>query len=96
MRPEQIGSDAMTEMRAQAPGFSRGEDVKETPAIRHPEIKVKLVGTDGNAFAVLGKISAALKKAGVPKDERDEFFNEAMSGDYNHLIGTAMQWVDVA
>jgi hypothetical protein len=80
MRPEQIGSDAMT----------------ETPAIRHPEIKVKLVGTDGNAFAVLGKISAALKKAGVPKDERDEFFNEAMSGDYNHLIGTAMQWVDVA
>jgi hypothetical protein len=67
-----------------------------TTNVKHPEIKVKLVGTDGNAFAVLGKISAALKKAGVPKEERDEFFNEAMSGDYNHLLGTAMQWVNVS
>lgn len=58
--------------------------------------KVKLVGADGNAFAILGKVSQALKKAGYSPEEVSEFQREAMSGDYNHLLQTAMKWADVS
>lgn len=49
----------------------------------------------GNAFAILGKVQRALRNGGVPRDEIQEFMTEAMSGDYDHLLGTCMAWVDV-
>jgi hypothetical protein len=64
--------------------------------IRYPGLQVQLVGEDGNAFAVLGRVQSALRKAGVSKEERDEFLAEATSGDYNHLLATVMNWVDVS
>jgi hypothetical protein len=57
-------------------------------------IKVKLVGTDGNAFALMGKVSAALRKGGHA-DLIPEFRKEAMSGDYNHLLSTCCEYVEV-
>ena len=63
--------------------------------IRYPEITVQLTGRDGNAFSVLGEVSRGLRSAGVSQDEQDEFFTEATSGDYNHLLRTAMEWVVV-
>lgn len=57
-------------------------------------VKVSLVGKDGNAFAVLGAVKNAMVKAGLVKESK-EFMNEAMSGDYNHLLVTAMKWVEV-
>lgn len=63
--------------------------------IKYPGLQVKLIGEDGNAFAVLGRVKQALRKAGVSKAERDEFIAEATSGDYNHLLATVMNWVDV-
>lgn len=62
---------------------------------RYPEIEVQLVGTDGNAFAVLGNVRRALARGGVPKEEQDEFMAEAMSGDYDHLLATVFRWVEV-
>lgn len=56
---------------------------------------VKLVGTDGNAFAILGKVKGALSKAGASTDEVKLFLDEAMSGDYNHLLRTCTEWVNV-
>lgn len=58
--------------------------------------KVQLVGKDGNAFAVLGACSAAAKKAGWDKAKCDEFMNAAMSGNYDHLLQTALQYFDVS
>jgi len=63
--------------------------------IRYPEVAVELVGSDGNAFAILGAVGKALRRAGVSKEERDAFFAEATAGDYDHLLATAMRWVDV-
>jgi len=57
-------------------------------------ITVRLVGEDGNAFAIIGKVSQALKRGGHPELVK-EFQNEAMSGDYDHLLQTAMEYVDV-
>jgi hypothetical protein len=63
---------------------------------KYPEIKVRLTGADGNAFSVLGKVSGAMKKAGVSKEERDAFYSEATNGDYDHLLQTAMSWVTIS
>lgn len=66
-----------------------------TPDVKYPEITVELVGKDGNAFAILGMVNGAMLRAGVPLKDREEFQREAMSGDYNHLLRTVMQYVEV-
>lgn len=58
-------------------------------------VKVKLVGEDGNAFAILGRVAQALRKHKVPTKEIEEFLKEAKSGDYDNLLITCMKWVDV-
>jgi hypothetical protein len=60
------------------------------------DIEVELVGHDGNAFAILGKVSRALRNAGVKTDEITAFKAEATAGDYNHLLATCMRWVHVS
>jgi hypothetical protein len=72
------------------------DDREPNPDVLYPNVKVKLVGSDGNAFSIMGKVSAALRRHGVPKEEIDRYTTESMSGDYNHLLRTAMRWVDVS
>lgn len=62
---------------------------------KYPEIKVKLSGTDGNALAVIGRVRNALRKGGVSPEEIQKFLDDATGGDYDHLLGTCMRWVDV-
>lgn len=63
--------------------------------LKYPEVIVKLLGGDGNAFSVLGKVRRALRDGGVANTEIEEFSKEATSGDYDHLLRTVMQWVTV-
>lgn len=63
---------------------------------KYPEIEVQLTGEDGNAFFIIGRVSRALRRANVPADEVAEFSREAMSGDYDNVLRTAMRWVSVA
>ena len=63
--------------------------------IKYPNINVKLVGEDGNAFAILGRVQGALRSAGVPPEEVKAFLAEATSGDYDKLLRTCMAWVSV-
>jgi hypothetical protein len=65
-------------------------------APKYPEIEVALVGEDGNAGAIMGRVSNALKKAGVSQDEINAYLDESMSGDYDNLLATAVKWVAVA
>ncbi len=60
---------------------------------KYPDITVKLVGEDGNAFAILGRVRKALRLGNVPKVEIDEFMREAMSNNFDHLIATVKKWV---
>jgi hypothetical protein len=53
-----------------------------------------LIGHDGNAFNILGKARRALRLAGRG-DEWTTFEAEATSGDYDHLLATAMDWFEV-
>lgn len=62
---------------------------------KYPEIFVQLTGNDGNAFAIMGAVQSALRKANVSADEISGYIRESMSGDYNNLLRTAMDWVEV-
>jgi len=64
--------------------------------VRHSEVKVRLVGEDGNAFAILGRCQQAARRAKVSKEEIKAFVAEATSGDYHHLLATCMKWFDVS
>lgn len=59
------------------------------------DISVKLIGENGNAFNIIGKVRKEMKRNGVSNDEIDLFINEAMSGDYDNLLRTCMKYVNV-
>lgn len=59
------------------------------------DIEVKLIGHDGNAFAIMGTVRRALKEAGATRAQLDEYVEEATSGDYDHLLQVTMGWVNV-
>lgn len=50
------------------------------------KVKLKLVGLDGNAFSLMAAFRNAAKKQGFPKDWIDKILEDAMSGDYSHLL----------
>ena len=56
---------------------------------------VKLIGEDGNAFHILGKVRKVLQDAGYTEEELEEFTLQATSGDYSNLLGVCMQWVNI-
>ena len=55
---------------------------------------VRMVGEDGNAFAILGRVRAALKRGGHA-DLVEGFTKEATSGNYDHLLQTVMKYVEI-
>jgi hypothetical protein len=63
--------------------------------VKHPEIEVELTGYDGNAAMIIGRVSRALRRAGH-REEAGKFVEEAMSGDYDNVLRTAMRWVTVS
>lgn len=58
-------------------------------------VKVKLIGEDGNAFLIIGKVSKALKRAGH-SELAEEYLKEARQGDYDHLLATTMKYVEIS
>lgn len=61
---------------------------KEKPTVR-------LIGEDGNAFAIMGKVSNALRNSGYTKEEILEYQNQATSGDYKNLMRVTAAWVNI-
>jgi hypothetical protein len=56
---------------------------------------VKLVGEDGNIFAIVGKCSKALKRAGMP-DLAKQMTSEVFAcGSYNEALQIVMKYVEV-
>jgi hypothetical protein len=56
---------------------------------------VKLVGEDGNAFSIMGRVKKALRRAGADKEYTDKYLKEATSGDYDYLMVVSMEYVNV-
>jgi hypothetical protein len=67
----------------------------EMEEAKYPHIKVQLVGKDGNAFAILGRVRQEMIRNSVPAEDIQKFMEEARSGDYDNLLNTCMRWVSV-
>lgn len=66
------------------------------PPPRYSEVEVQLTGNDGNAFSIMGAVSAALRKAGATQPEIMAYHDQSMAGDYDNLLRVAMEWVNVS
>ena len=62
--------------------------------VKYPEVQFQIVGIDGNAFSIMGTAQKAARRAGLSKDQIEEYLNEAMSGDYDNVISTTMRFFD--
>lgn len=58
-------------------------------------LRVKLSGEDGNAFFIIGRTIAIMRKAKIDPDIINEYKIVAMSGDYNNALATTADYVDV-
>lgn len=63
---------------------------------KFPDVKVKLTGTDGNAFVIMGRVIDAMRKAGVSSEGVQAYRDAAMAGDYDNLLRVTMETVDVS
>jgi len=64
--------------------------------MKNKKPKLKLIGEDGNAFAILGLARRAGLKAGWSKERLDAFLKNCMGGDYNHLLKVVQEYFDVS
>lgn len=61
---------------------------------KYPEVEVQLSGEDGNAFAIIGRVSKAINR--VDKTAADEFTQKCFSADdYSHVLRICMEYVTV-
>ena len=56
---------------------------------------LRLIGSDGNVFAILGKAQQAARKAGWSKERLDAFMKEATSGNYDNVLQLCMENFEV-
>ena len=63
--------------------------------VRYPQVEVQLVGEDGNAFAILGRVKKAMLRAGLTNDQVQEYYDEATSGNYDNLLRVTQRYVGV-
>lgn len=61
----------------------------------YPHVEVKLIGEDGNAFAILGACRREARREKLPNEAIAKFMNEALNGDYDHLLQTVQKWFTV-
>jgi len=69
------------------------EELRKSGLPDGAKVAVKLVGEDGNAFSILGRVSKALKRAGMP-EKAEEYLARATEGDYDHLLAVTIEYVN--
>ena len=59
----------------------------------YPDVTVPLTGEDGNVFSIIGRATAAAKRAEVPRADVDSFVEEVFgAGSYNEALRIVMRW----
>ena len=57
--------------------------------------ELKLVGEDGNAFAILARAKSVAQDSGWSEETIKIFLDKATSGDYNKLLTTCGDYFSV-
>ena len=63
--------------------------------VKYPDITVKIIGVNGNAFCILGICTREMRRHKLSQSEIDSFMSEATSGNYDNLLCTVMNWFNV-
>ncbi len=64
-------------------------------SVQFPDVEVNLTGRDGNVFAIIGRVSSALKRAGHPEAAK-RYVNAAFAApSYDAVLQLTMQTVVV-
>ena len=63
--------------------------------VRPVKPRVQLIGMNGNAFAILGRVERALRDAGRSREEVERFHKEATAGDYDNLLRVVSEYVEI-
>lgn len=53
-----------------------------------------LVGVDGNAYAIMGYVRIAMRRAGMSREDIDAYTKDATSSDYYHLLVVSSEMID--
>ncbi len=61
--------------------------------LKFKKVEVALVGEDGNAYAIMSRVSKALKRAGHT-ELAALYMSEATSGNYDHLLQVSMEFCE--
>jgi hypothetical protein len=76
------------------------EEMKQLKPIEIPDGLIPgdldLTTVDGNAFMVMGAVGWSLRRAGNSQEVIDAFHGQAMAGDYDHLLRTAIAFTEPA
>lgn len=56
--------------------------------------KYTLIGVDGNAFCIMGYVANAMKQEGKTIKEINDYYDDAKSSDYNHLLSVSIAMID--
>ena len=55
------------------------------------KVKLKLVGLNGNAFALMGAFKRQAERERWTRDEIKQVIDQCLAGDYDHLLVTLME-----
>jgi len=75
-------------------GMPNSNPVKFMEDIKKPK-PIVFGPIDGNAFSVIGEAKRAMEKSGIDKQKIKSIIEQATSGDYNHLLSTIMEHVEL-
>jgi hypothetical protein len=67
------------------------EEKEQEMSLPNKKVKLKLVGLDGNAFALMGAFKCQAERERWAKEEIKQVIDQCMAGDYDHLLVTLME-----
>ena len=67
--------------------------MNDVRGVRYPDVRVPMVGEDGNAFAILGRVQKALRRAGVEPEKIQGVRPRGDGGRLRPSTPTVMAWV---
>lgn len=63
-------------------------DIELPEGLIYPDVDFD--GMDGNAMMIVGAVANALRKAGNSREVVDNYREQALSGDYDHLLQVSL------
>ncbi len=57
---------------------------------KYPAVRFRAEDLDAHPLALVGAVSSALRRAGAPPADVEQYAADALSADYDHVLRTTM------